>query len=336
MLESRSQEQAGQSQQAQVVKPKRMLAVRKENGRTVVEINYSSLELIQTCLRKAHYSLNQKLKLDDDAPALLFGKAIHGGLEHWYTLPLTERKLDDKLRETAEGYAYGHGIDIETSGALESIRRFALACIGKLPADDDKRSLTNGIKILRAYFKTYADDMLVVARDEHGPIIERDFEFTIWDEPDLLIRYFGTIDVVLENLQTGLKMVADHKTTSSLGTEFYARCKPNPQYTGYVMGAQRCLGINTELFMVNGLQVAKTMQQFARQVTRRTEEDFAELKRTVVHNVKRWLAAEADGYPQSAPNPCSMYGGCQYLTVCEIPEKLRESVIRSKWPSVMS
>lgn len=317
--------------------PKRMLEVTSQpDGNVLVAINYSSLELIQTCLRKAQYSLARKLRSDDDAPALNFGSAIHKALEHWYTLPEAERELLPSQRERAELLAFGHGLHDQTIGAVESVRQFCLARWDQLRGvpEQDKRSLSNGVKILKAYFKTYQKDALVVARDESGaPLIERSFEFEMHREPGLVIRYHGAIDVILRNQQSGLLLIADHKTTSSLGTEFYARCKPNPQYTGYVMGAQRCLGISTNLFMVNGIQVAKTMQQFARQITTREQEDFDELTGSVVANVRRWLDATASGsFVQAAPNPCSFYGGCTYLPVCSVPGQLRESVIGSKWP----
>ena len=322
--------------------PKRMLEVsQNESGEVLVSINYSSLELLQTCHRKAAYSLLRQLRTDGaDSPALSFGSAIHKALECWYKLDPAERELPSTQRERAELYAYGHGLWDQATGALEAIRQFCVSqwtVLSMIPPED-KRSLSNGIKILMKYFKTYADDQLVVAVDSQGmPLVERSFEFELYREPGLVINYHGAIDVVLKNLQSGLFMVADHKTTSSLGSEFYNRCKPNPQYTGYIMGARACLGIETNLFLVNGIQVAKTLHQFARQITTREEEDFHELRLTVVNQTKHWLAAlQAQSFCQAAPNPCSMYGGCQYLPVCSVPSQLRESVISAKWSQQMS
>ncbi len=301
-------------------------------------INSSSLDLIATCLRKAHYSLDLELKGTDEAPPLVFGTAMHKILEPWYSLPTEDRELPASQRERAELLAHGHGLDEPTTGPLECLRIGHAYAWGKLSNDEgDKRSHQNLSKIARAYFKHYAKDMLEVARDVEGkPLIERNFEFLMHEEPGLEIRYFGTIDVILRNRQNGLLLVADHKTTAALGQEFYARCKPNPQYTGYVWGARECLGIETDLFMVNGIQVAKTKQEFARQITNRTAEDFEELRLSVVEITKRWLTAPAHGWPMNAPTPCSQYGGCQYLSVCEVPASMKMSVIRAKWPGVVS
>lgn len=316
---------------------KRMLEVSRQGDKTLVVINYSSLELIQTCLRKAYYNLQLGL-VTEDAPALAFGSAIHKALEHWYTLPLGQRTLPTGQKDRVELMAYGHHLDMPLQGPAESCRQFVLSgrrMLGGLD-DGDKRSLTNGLKILQAYFRRFSDDRFEVARDaDNQPLIERSFEFQIYDSPGLEIRYHGTIDVVLRNIDTGVLVVADHKTTSQLGTEFYNRCKPNPQYTGYVWGAQQCLGLDTNMFMVNGIQVAKTKQEFARQITQRTKEDFDELRASVVEQVHRYLhALRYDNWTQSAPNPCSIYGGCAYLPICEVPKQLRSSVIKAKWPDI--
>jgi hypothetical protein len=313
-----------------------MLTLTRTSNKAHVKINYSSLELLQTCLRKSHYALNLGLRQDTESDALAFGSSIHKALEHWYQLPQEERELPDKLKEEAELMAFGHGTsEPARHGALEAIRQFVLckhATLSQLP-EDDKRSLAAGIRILRAYFKRYADDGLTVLLDNTGkPYIERLSEYRLIDTDDLTVDYFGTIDVILQNKETGIIMVTDHKTTATLGTEFYNRCKPNPQYTGYVLLANKALNLNTNLFMINGIQTAKTKTEFARQVTERNEEDFAELTMSIDEQVRRWLRAiDKQAFPQTAPNPCSAYGGCQYRTICEVPNALKSNVIKANY-----
>lgn len=272
--------------------------------------------------------------LDEEAAALAFGSAMHKALEHWYTLPISARELEPKLKEVAQHMAYGHGIDEPRVGALESVRQFVLARyeVLKLLDEGDKRSLANGIKILIAYMKQYAQDGLSVLCDDSGPFIERTFSFLLHETPEIEIHYFGTIDVILHNVSTGTILITDHKTTAALGKEFYNRLKPNHQYTGYIMGAQEVFKLPTNLFMINGIQVAKTKTEFARQVTDRSPEDLKEFKSAVIEVTKRWLSASyLNEYPMSAPNPCSMYGGCQFLDVCSAPSQLRENIISARW-----
>jgi hypothetical protein len=323
---------AAVSEQSQA--PKEMLTLTHNGKQTVVKINFSSLDLIQTCLRKAHYSLERKLREKQESTALAFGSAVHKALELWYQLPDKERVVPKSLEEQCEQYAFGNGLDEPSgNGAVEAIRQFCQVRHGVLSLlpPEDKRSLASGVRILKAYFRHYANDGFHVYRDGHGPVVERLASFTMHDSPDIRIDYFGTIDCVLQHKDSGVIVVADHKTTSALGKEFYQRVYPNFQYTGYVYLAQKSLGIDTKMFMVNGLQTAKTKTEFARQITERSEEDFEELKWAVQNAVARWINAKHTHYPMTTPNPCSMYSGCQYRKICEVPRDLRETVIKGEY-----
>lgn len=271
----------------------------------------------------------RRLKHETEGEALTFGKAIHKALEHWYTLPQAMRKLSKAEAEAADGLPIGVG----NSCALGSIAAFCEAAAPLRALDaDNKRSLENGVKILKAYFTKYLDDGLEIVSDQHGPMVERRVSFIIYEDESVVIEYFGTIDMVVKNLYSGHIMVADHKTTSALGAQFYNRIKPNHQYSGYLKGARESLGIDTWLFMVNGIQVAKTKSEFARQITERTEEDFNELRNAVVQAVKHFLDCYNSGvYPQYSPNPCTNYGSCTFLDVCSAPASLRENIIASKF-----
>lgn len=313
-------------------KPKKeMLSVRQEGLKTKVSINYSSLSVIQTCMRKAQYNLDMELRADNPSNAIVFGSAIHKALEIWYLSDVGERHIPVNLKEKAQLEAFGHPQgDHPCFRAIRGFRAEAKQ-LWNTP-DDDKRSLANGAKILAEYFRRYKDDGLTVVCDSQGPIVEREMRFPLFQSPELEIEYFGIVDAILENKQTSIVAITDHKTTSQLGTTFFNRLKPNHQYTGYTMGAKRCLGIETDLFMINAVGVYKTKQDFARQFTDRTEEDFEGLKSAVLDGVRRYLQAKkTEIWPQSSPDPCTNWGGCQYLRVCEVPRKLRENVIAATW-----
>lgn len=292
-------------------------------------------------MRKAYYSLNLGLRSNEESSALAFGSAIHKALERWYQLPTEERVLPKSLEEQAELMGFAQGMDtVQTHGALEAIRQFVLCRFDILSAlpEGDKRSLASGIRILKAYFKHYANDGFVILTDKFGlPLVERTAEHVMYDSDTLQIIYFGTVDCILQNTATGVIVVADHKTTSALGSEFYNRCKPNPQYTGYVWLAKHALGIDTSMFMINGIQTAKTKTEFARQITDRGEDDFFELESSVINAVKNWTGrqdSDADyrnRFPMTAPQPCAEYGGCQYRKVCELPESMKAQVIKMEY-----
>lgn len=255
-------------------------------------------------------------------------------MEHWYTLSKNSRMLpeDSKTKHLLEGYSSYHNLEELQEGALESIRRSILKMQEKqvTTEETDKRSVHNGIKILKGYIKQYANDGLKIYTDSLGPFIERKFSFILYEDSQIQIEFFGTIDASLINEETGTIFIADHKTTAALGVEFFNRLKPNSQYTGYIMAAQRCFGIQTETFMINALQVAKTKQEYARQFTSRTQEDFDELILSVKTISRQWIEyLERNEFPMGPVATCSSYGGCTYLSVCSVPKIIRKNVIMS-------
>lgn len=318
---------------------KEMLSVREENGVRHVRINSSSLALLQECSRKSYYSLVEKWRSEVEGVATVFGSAIHKALEVFYKGEPSTRKLP--TINQMELMAYGHRVDGEdTDLLLRATRAFVTEAqpLREL-ADGDKRSIPNGVWILWHYYNTYLNDPYVAHVDEHGPLVERDFTFRLFESRDLIIDYFGRIDLVVRNIETGMIHVADHKTSSVVGDDFYNRLKPNHQYTGYLMGAQKCLGLSTNEFLVNCIQVKprpKTVRgtdpHFPRQITTRDEGDFREFVDTVVHSVVNHLACAKSGiWPLGNVNSCTLYKGCQYLSVCAAPRQLRENVLSSKF-----
>lgn len=317
--------------------PKEMLSVSQlADGRTLVRINSSSLSIIQECLRKSHYSLNERWIGQTESPATLFGSAIHKALEVFYLGDPAERILPKF--EDLEPLAFGEKSDDRL------IARATAAFVEKAkPLDPlppgDKRSIPNGIWILWHYFKSFIDDPYVAHRDEDGrPYVEKSFTFTLHEDETLKIDYFGTIDLIVKHQTTGDILVCDHKTSSIVGVDFYNRLKPNHQYSGYLLGA-RSLGVKTDSFLVNCLQVKakpKTARgeapHFPRQVTTRDPGDYEEFRAAVVSGVQNYLRGRQSGiWPLGHVNACAIYGGCSYLQVCSAPDSLRENILKSKF-----
>lgn len=314
--------------------PKEMLSVRFENGKAFARINYSSLDVLQTCLRKSYYLFQRQLVSRNESSATLFGSAIHKALEIWYS---GERVLRQKAtNECAVMQTF-------MTGGQAPIHHDCLRCqaiwgflqrseaLKQLP-DNDKRSQDNGITILNNYFNHYQTDPFVVLWDEAGPLCERKFEFELLDKPDLHITFFGTIDSIMVNEETKTVVVCDHKTTSSVGDEFLKRVRPNFQYIGYVLAAQQALNIKTDTFMANGIQVAKTVRNLVRQFDKIRPEDFMELREAIEWRVRDYIRCEIDEFfPMSAPNACVMWGSCQYRAICEVPLSMQENVIKAQY-----
>lgn len=326
---------------AAVVKgePKEMLSVREEGGKLTVRINNSSLDILLNCWRKADYVLNRQLQSGRQSPALTYGLAIHKALEIFYSSKREERTHLKNFKQRIELL---QGVDQEEEDhvLIKAARGFMKVAepLLSLP-ESDKRSIQTGLWTLAHYFECYIDDPFIALADESGPLVERRVEFDLLETPEYRIKVFGTIDVILKNEQSGAILVCDHKTSSVVGGEFYNRLKPNHQYTGYVLGAKKCLGLETNNFMVNCIQVKPkpktsrgTPPHFPRQVTTRSEGDFTEFSDVVRVAVEGYLRRREEGiWPLGHVNCCAAYGGCQFLEICAAPESLRENIIKAKY-----
>lgn len=326
-----------------VTEKKEMISVRRDElGRTVVRVNSSSVSVIQECLRKAQYSLHEEWRAVSESPATLFGRAVHKALEIFYRGAIEERVLPRFAY--LEMMAYGNKppptnndlIYRAVAGFLEVAEP-----LSGLP-ETDKRSLQNGVWILHKYFEAFIDDPYVALVDDHGPFIERTFSYRIHEDTSLVIDVFGTIDFAFRHTVTGEVLVGDHKTTSQLyfgGSSYYDRDKPNHQYTLYMLGANKVLGLKTDSFMVNVIEVKEKPKRpqtpgpkFPRQITKRTEEDFDEVREVIMKVVRDYLEAiETEVWPMGGVDACGKYGGCQFRQVCAAPRVMRETLLMNKF-----
>lgn len=319
--------------------PKRMLEVERDGNQTLVRINSSSLSIIQACPRKARYLLHEKWQSKSASPPLVHGLAVHKALEVFYGQPREGRTYPVNFDEYARLMVHGHDAP-EKHFLYDAVAAYIKAAepLKALP-DTDARSLSSGVWVLGHYFKHRINDEYVTYVDANGPVIERTFETPLFECADLRIVLFGTIDFALKNLATGHVLCGDHKTTSRFDSNFLNRIKPNHQYTGYIIGAQRVLGIATEDFLVNGVQVLRRPltnkggpPTFMRQITKRTDADFAEFTDTVHWAVRSYLGWEAANvWPLGPTDACASWNGCQFHDVCTAPNALKQNILESKF-----
>lgn len=321
---------------------KRMLEISRceKTGKTKVAINYSSISILQECSRKGYYTFVKGLTGKSTSPALVFGKAIHQALEVWYQFHPSERAGMGKLcRESQSELLAGNAASLkshEPCARCNSIYAFLTGASDLSTLEPgDARSVENGLAILNGYFDYYEKDPFVVHKDASGvPLVERSFEFTMHEDPFLIVTYHGQIDVIMRQIDNDKLICFDHKTTASLSSDFFKRVTPNFQYTGYYFGARETLGVDPEAFIVNGIQVAKTIKAYRRITTSRREEDFDELKAAILFQIRGFLPAwrrrlEKDSemlFPMSTPNPCTNYGGCTFHSLCSVPRSLRGNI----------
>ena len=282
---------------------KRMMEIDKRFDDPVYKINSSSADIIHTCRKKAYYALNLGVRPKTESTALMFGSALHSGLEAFYASEASKRDFDAVIDAF--------------------VARAAATKLVELP-EDDKRSIKNGKKILAAYWKTYSDDPWVTVFDKTGPLVERSFEYKADYYEGLYIH--GQIDAILRNTETGEVVVVDHKTSSSLGTDFMNRIKPNLQFSAYAWAANK-MGLKVSRVMVNGIQVAKTKTDLVRVFTERTVADFKEMEETFFEARRLYdYSATYNVWPLNSL-ACSNWGGCPYKEVCSLPPQYRDNAL---------
>ncbi len=323
--------------------PKEMISVSDTGGKTRVRINFSSMDVIQNCLRKAKFLLVDKWKPETESVATVFGSAVHKALEVYYSGAPEERKmvsLDDlSMMALGPGGMFSNSSNL----LMRSVAAFAekAAPLAQLP-DSDNHSLVNGAWILHCYFKTFIDDPWVTFVDKDGPFVERVFSLVIHEDADLIVEIFGTIDFAFRHIHTGEIMPGDHKTAGFLnfgGSSYFDREKPNHQYTGYLMGFREVFGHDTNRFLANIIEKKarpKTPQakgvSFPRQITERNEDDFTEFREAMMHTVRLFLEARRTGVWSMGPiGACTAYGSCQYRQVCSVPRAMRETLLKAKF-----
>ena len=323
-------------------KPKEMISVSQRDGKTLVRINYSSMDIIQNCLRKAKFSLFEGWKPLDESVATVFGSAFHKALEVYYRGSLEERKLP--TLETMQMMAFGNVVDgEETDLLLRSTRAFVEAAqpLKDIP-ESDKHSIVNGCWILHRYFETYLKDPYVAYFDKDGPFVERTASVVVYEDETLIVELFGTIDVVLQHVTTGELLPTDHKTAGFLnfgGSSYFDREKPNHQYSGYLLLVRDVFGLDVNKFMANIIEKKPRPKtkgaigvQFPRQVTERNADDFADFRESLVHVAKQYLnSIYEDHWPMGPIGACTAYGSCSYRAVCSVPHSMHRNILTAKF-----
>ena len=127
----------------------------------------------------------------------------------------------------------------------------------------------------------------------------------------------GIIDLVIE--WDGVIYILDHKTTSQMGASFFDGFSRSFQMMNYVYACRELLG-ECGGFVVNGLLVAKTKTDFARN-------PYPKSNKQIQAHALNYLQVVADlekcilrkeFYENGAS--CSYYGKCPYRDLCEYGE----------------
>lgn len=277
------------------------------NGVTTIEISVSSLRLIQSCQRKANYIMNERLTNESSYHAD-FGTLIHKTLEEFYLAPKHERSKEL----------------IKTS--WERIFKEY-----EFVAQDEKKTFETGLAAMSKYAEMFENDDYEVLFDKDGkPMVEYEFEFEAYNDGYLIIKLFGTIDMVVKHTLTSEIFVMDHKTTSQLGVQFMNMWNPNHQMSAYIWAVKQ-MGCECNSAIIQGIQIVKTKQEIVRLTTRRDDDSLSDFIDTLKDQCESFSEHTDNGYFPSADNyTCAEFGGCGFIAYCQASLSNRIQMIKSK------
>jgi len=249
-----------------------------QSGHFLMVLDNSSLEKFTTCPTSAYFYLVKEREAQARTAALVFGGAVHAGLEklllrNWHGSigDLEEKaKLDKECGDAAQDSAI--------------VNHFT-----KNPSPPDYRTPEVALEVLQHYRirASMPDYTMTVLSDAAGPIIERAFELPLgvvevdnciampWlseDERNAQVIMRDGVRVVVSHIHlawsgridacantNGLNRILDHKTSSiKMDDKFAMDFRLSSQVLGYIWAGQQLWPEhNIRGFCVNGIYLAK-------------------------------------------------------------------------------
>lgn len=293
----------------------------------VMRIDNSSLEHFTSCSRSAEYYLVDGREPVRDRIAPRFGGAWHIVLEIYY-----EKFWPMQMNQFPV--------------FLEAVRAELVPYFQRFPTPPDDyrtlRFLEDSLVTYVSYSEMFDDFELLSL--PNGKLIEQYFEFPLGEvafNSVYMGRRYGVIKVLwcgridLGIIRLGDKRIMDHKTTSMLGSNFYAEFMNSSPMLGYTWALEQIIEEPVAGLYLNALGIRKPSRsgiQF--EVQRRTydydKERLEEWRYNTLVLVSDFLSHLDRGFfPQEFKWCVGKYGPCKYLDVCSMPPSQRDAVLLS-------
>lgn len=243
---------------------------------------------------------------------LIFGKAIHEGLEAGYQV------WKDLAAEGDLSIVESEAVDILATASIEKFTEKFDELDG--PAlEEPPKTYQKGCNTLRYYWEENAHSLL-----HHTEVVavERPFALPIREGYPVL---YGTIDLLVRNFQ-GLGIL-EHKTTKSFGARFESGWDTSWQVECYSTAAYLIYG-EIPWTLVNGLLFQKSKGPDLKPIlVRKTEEQLSRFHHELIYRIKDFHTdvlrlldnvregAPVSGFPRN-PNACQGYRLCRYYDFC--------------------
>lgn len=279
-------------------------------------VDFSMLSTFLTCPRKFLYRHIEYLQKDTVAPPLVFGGALHEGLDVFYR-------------------ALSKGNCPKVKDMQVKFLEYAGDQLPILTTDREFRTLERGCDILKDYHTVYSS---VDRRDMRVKYVEIPFYFLLDDK----IGFVGRIDCVVEMF--GQTYIMDHKTTTSLNARYFDMYRPHHQVAAYLHVYQSITGVKPAGFVINAIaskqfKTKNMSDHFMRSTTTRSKYELEEFEEQII-----WLANEISWRKSlmDTVNPeiafyqntaaCHNYGSaCGFIDLCEVPSIMRSAIKKQRY-----
>lgn len=275
-------------------------------------VDSTSLGDFKTCPRKYYYNIICGYQPRVLSVHLTFGLLMHSAREIYYHWRAGGANHEDSLRATV---AWGLGKTWN-----HALKR------GWQSGDSSKNRLTF-LRSIVWYLDKYgqSDPLETVILANGKPAVELSFQFdsgfqSASGEPWLLCGHFDRLVRL-----NGDVYVSDLKTTGhSLDGGYFSKFSPDNQFSLYVLAGRVALDQDAKGLIVDALQIIVSDTRFQRGMIQRSEAQCEEWLQGTGHWLRQMEQCAQEGdWPQNDKS-CSMYGGCQFRTVCSKSPESRQ------------
>ena len=313
--------------------PKRPLLTRMPDTTNdwILQLDNTTITQLQTCPRAGQFYTIYRRQRPDRSP-LIFGGAIHCGLEHIYKYGFnSEKAAIQKILDYFAQHPYPTAGEWRTPAfAIESFQKYCTHW-----------SLMDNFNPISHEWVEKPFALNIGSFEIHDNLPFTLAQLTDEDSLELLrietlhVQWSGKIDIVVD--QDGSKFVVDHKTTSIGGETFVKDFELAQQTHGYMWAVQKILGEHIAGFILNALIIRKPTvkgtgkgTEFDRRHFYYTQESITEWHQDILHTIENFIhSLTSNSFPKATTWCFGKYGTCQYHDVCTLPAAQRAFMLFS-------
>jgi hypothetical protein len=320
---------------------KRKLFHWNDDASLTLRLDWSSLSAFLDCNRKGKHLLVDA-KVGSKSVALIFGAAIHSGLEALY-------RAQDLIGSDLLNQRIQRVIDEEFANSPVSLF-------------DDYRTPDYAYEVIRKYQEHYKGEKLHPVEHNGMPLVEfgfavpiskfeldpsvfrtfgeltnstehEKFAFSTGSPVKVTVEWTGVIDLVSD--VNGEVWLTDHKTTSIFSADFTEGFENAPQPLGYLHAINQLLGVPAKGFMLNGLICRKETKtgkgiEFTRRYFTYAPWQFEEFLHDITYHIEEFINNLYSGYFPARRAAClTKFGKCPYFDTCSLPPEQRSLHLNS-------